>query len=372
MIWLEDSVCPCYNLARITVSGSVPQREEKMELLKRLSEAPGIPGREEAIRAIVREALSDQVSETTVDRLGNVIAHKKGTGPRVVVAAHMDEIGFLVSHVDEETGFLRIEPVGGFDPRTLIAHRVTVHARDAAIYGLIGIKPVHVLTDEERKKVPEMKDLFVDVGLPGKEAKEKVRVGDQVTLVQTFDEVGNLVTGKALDDRLGVYVGIEAMRRLKRHRADIYFVATVQEEVGLRGARTSAFAIAPDIGVALDSTIACDIPGVPTHEQVTRLGKGVAIKLKDSASISHPGLVQFLVKLAEDRKIPYQLEILPRGGTDAGAIQPAREGVAVVTISVPTRYVHTVVETAHKEDIEGAIKLLAAFLETCHKADLQL
>jgi endoglucanase len=284
----------------------------------------------------------------------------------------MDEIGFLVSHVDEETGFLRIDPVGGFDPRTLIAQRVAVHTRGTNICGLIGTKPVHILTEEERKKTPEMKDLFVDIGLDGKAAKEQVRVGDPVTLVQTFADLGNLVTGKALDDRLGVYVGIEALRRLKKHKAEVYFVATVQEEVGLRGARTSAFAIAPDIGVALDVTIACDIPGVPAHEQVSRLGKGVAIKVKDSASISHPGLVQFLVHLAEERKIQYQLEILPRGGTDAGAIQPTREGVAVITISIPTRYVHTVVESAHKEDIKAAINLLVAFLETCHEADLQL
>ena len=171
---------------------------------------------------------------------------------------------------------------------------------------------------------------------------------------------------------MGVYVGIEAVRRLGKHKADVYFIATVQEEVGLRGARTSAFAVAPDIGVALDVTIACDIPSVPAYEQLTCLGKGVAIKVKDAWSISHPGLVQFLVNLAEERKIRYQLEILPRGGTDAGAIQPAREGVAVVTISIPTRYVHTVVETAHKEDIEAAINLLVAFLETCHEADLRL
>ncbi len=343
-----------------------------MELLKRLSETPGIAGREEAMRGIVRDALTSHVDEISVDRLGNVIAHKKGTGPKVAVAAHMDEIGFLVSHVDEETGYLRIDPVGGFDPRTLIAQRVAVHARGGAKHGLIGTKPVHILTEEERKKVPEMKDLFVDIGLSGKEAKEQIRVGDPVTLVQTFAEVGNMVTGKALDDRLGVYVGIEALRSLGKHKADVYFIATVQEEVGLRGARTSAFAVAPDIGLALDVTIACDMPGVPAHEQVTRLGKGVAIKVKDSASISHPGLVQFLVNLAEERKITHQLEILPRGGTDAGAIQPAREGVPVVTISIPTRYVHTVVETAHKQDIEAAISLLVAFLETCHKADLQL
>jgi putative aminopeptidase FrvX len=352
----------------------MPQYQEggKMELLKRLSETPGIPGREEAIRVIVREALTGHVDDIKGDRLGNVIAHKKGSGPKVVIAAHMDEIGFFISHVDEETGFLRIEPAGGFDPRTLIAHRVTVHTRGGDIYGLIGIKPIHILTEEERKKTPEIKDLFVDAGLSGKEVKERVRVGDPVTLEQTFVDLGDFVTGKALDDRAGVYVGIEAAKRIVKHKADIYFVGTVQEEVGLRGARTSGFAVAPDIGVALDTTIACDIPGVPANEQITRLGKGVAIKVKDSASISHPGLVQFLVNLADERKIPYQLEILPRGGTDAGAIQAGREGVAVVTLSIPTRYVHTVVEAAHKADIEAAINLLVAFLETCHKADLQL
>jgi len=343
-----------------------------VELLRKLSEAAGIPGREEDVRGIARGALKGHVDTLEVDRLGNLIAHKKGKGPKVVVAGHMDEIGFIVSHVDEETGFLRIEPVGGFDPRTLIATRVTVHAAGGALVGLIGTKPVHILTDDEKRKELRIQDLFVDLGLPGKKVTKNVRVGDPVTLVQPFIEVGDLVSGKALDDRLGVYVGIEALRRLKTHQADVYFVGTVQEEVGLRGARTSAFTINPDIGVALDVTLACDMPGVSAHEQITKLGKGVAIKLKDSASISHPGLVRFLVDLAEAKKIPYQMEILPRGGTDAGAIQMARDGAAVVTLSVPTRYVHTVVEAAHRKDIEAAIKLLTAFLENCHKADLKL
>jgi putative aminopeptidase FrvX len=343
-----------------------------VELLRRLSEAPGVPGREEAIRALVREALVNHVDEIEVDLLGNLIAHKKGRGPKVVVAAHMDEIGFFVSHIDEENGFLRLEPVGGFDARTLIASRVVVHTEQGPLLGLIGIKPIHILTEEEKKKEIRIQDLFVDLGLPGKEVKERVRIGDPVTMYQTFAEVGELVSGKALDDRVGLYVGIEALRRLKDHKADIYFVATVQEEVGLRGARASAFAVAPEIGVALDTTLACDMPGVQPHEQITKLGKGVAIKVKDSASISHPGLVRFLVKLAEEKNIPYQMEILPRGGTDAGAIQLAREGAAVVTISIPTRYVHTVVEASHKKDIEAAIQLLTAFLERCHEAELRL
>lgn len=344
----------------------------EVELLKRLSEAAGVPGREEEIRTIVREAIASVVDEIQVDKLGNLIARKKGVGPKVVVAAHMDEIGFFVSHIDEETGFLRIEPVGGFDARTLIACRVLVHTENGPLLGLIGIKPVHILTEEEKKKEIRIQDLFVDVGLPGKAVKERVRLGDPVTLYQSFSEVGELVSGKALDDRLGLYVGIEALRGLQDHRADIYFVATVQEEVGLRGARASAFAVAPEIGVALDVTLACDMPGVQPHERITQVGKGVAIKVKDSASISHPGLVRFLIGLAEEQRIPYQLEILPRGGTDAGAIQLAREGAAVVTISIPTRYVHTVVEAAHKKDIEAAIQLLCAFLARCHEADLRL
>ena len=343
-----------------------------MELLKRLCEASGVPGREEGIRALIREALQGQVDELWVDRLGNLIARKKGEGPKVVVAAHMDEIGFLVSHVDEKTGYLRIEPVGGFDPRTLIAKRVVVHTASGPLVGLIGIKPIHILTEEEKKKEVKISDLFVDLGLPGDQVKDQVRVGDPVTLRQDFLEVGELVSGKALDDRVGVYVGIEALRRLQDHRADVYFVGTVQEEVGLRGARTSAFSIAPEIGVALDVTLACDMPGVQEHQQITKLGQGVAIKVKDSASISHPGLVRFLVKLAEEGDIPYQLEILPRGGTDAGGLQLAREGAAVVTLSIPTRYVHSVVEAAHKNDIQAAVDLLAAFLERCQEVDLRL
>lgn len=343
-----------------------------MELLRRLSEAAGIPGYEHEVRTICRQALEGHVDEIEVDRLGNVIGHKRGDGPKVALAGHMDEIGFLVSHVDTEKGFVRIDPVGGFDPRTLLASRVMVHTRDGALPGLIGSKPIHILTEEEKKKQLRITDLFVDLGLPGEQVKEKVRVGDPITLRQDFIEVGDLISGKALDDRLGVFVGLEAVRRMKGQQADVYFVGTVQEEVGLRGARTSAFSIAPDIAVALDVTVACDVPGVQPHEQVTALGKGVGIKLKDSASISHPGLVRFLVDLAEKRDIPYQMEILPRGGTDAGAMQLAREGAAVVTLSVPTRYVHSVVEAAHKDDIEATIALLTAFLETCHQADLQL
>jgi len=345
-----------------------------MELLKKLCEAHGVPGREEAVRALVVSELDKLCDEIRTDALGNVIALKRGSGrgPKVMLAAHMDEIGFLVSHVDEKTGFLRIDPVGGFDPKVLMAQRVVVHTDGEDLIGIIGSKPPHVLTEEERKKPIELKDLFIDLGLPADEVKKRVHIGDFVTLQQDFTEVGNLVSCKALDDRVGVYVMLEAVKRAKNHVCDIYAVATTQEEVGVRGARVSSFNIAPDIGVALDVTVASDVPGVGEHEHVTKLGAGVAIKIKDSLSISNPKLVRAMRELAENKKIKYQMEILPRGGTDAGAIQLTREGVAAITLSIPTRYLHSVVEAAHKDDIQAAIDLLAAFLETAHEVDYSL
>jgi putative aminopeptidase FrvX len=345
-----------------------------MELLKKLCEAHGVPGREEAVRTLVVSELKKICDEIRTDALGNVIALKKGNGrgPKVMLAAHMDEIGFLVSHIDEKSGFLRIDPVGGFDPRVLMAQRVIVHTEKGDLIGIIGSKPPHILTEEERKKPLELKDLFIDLGLPADEVKKRVSIGDFITLQQDFADVGNLVSCKALDDRVGVYVMIEAVKKAKKHVCDIYAVATTQEEVGVRGARVSSFNVAPDIGVALDVTVASDVPGVGEHEQVTKLGAGVAIKIKDSLSISNPKLVRTMRQIAEQKKIKYQLEILPRGGTDAGAIQMTREGVAAITLSIPTRYLHSVVEAAHKDDIQAAIDLLATFLEVAHESDYSL
>jgi len=343
-----------------------------MNLLKQLSEASGIPGHEEGIRKIITETLRGYVDTIKVDRLGNLIAHRKGKGPTVAIAAHMDEIGFIVSFIEKDSGFLRIHPLGGFDPKTLIAQRVIVHTKKGNLIGCIGSKPVHIMTDEERKKPPEMKDLFVDLGLPEKRVKESVDIGDTITLRQEFLTYENVVSGKALDDRVGLYIGIEAIKQAKNTACNLYFLGTTQEEVGLRGARVAGFAVKPQIGIALDVTIAADMPGVPGSQQITKFGKGVAIKLTDSASISHPGLVRAMCKLADERNIPYQMEILPRGGTDAGTLQMAQEGTAVVTLSLPTRYVHSVVEMAHTSDLKAAIDLLAAFIEMVDKLDITL
>ncbi len=341
-----------------------------MELLKRLCEAAGVPGYEVEVRRIVEEALEGHVDSVTTDALGNLIAHKPGDGPVVVVAGHMDEIGFFVSHVEEKTGFLRINPVGGFDPVNLVAQRVIVHTESGDLTGCIGRKAIHILREEEKKKPLELRDMFVDLGLPVEAVEEKVRIGDPVTLRQDFIEYGDLISCKALDDRVGVYVGIEALKRAKKAACDLYFVGTTQEEVGLRGAQVAGFATRPQIGIALDVTIAADTPDVPPKDRVTQLGKGVAIKVRDSASISHPALVRAMRRLAEENGIPYQMEILPRGGTDAGALQMAQEGAAVVTLSIPTRYVHSVVESLHPDDLEAAIALLAAFIENADGIDL--
>lgn len=346
-----------------------------LELLKRLTETAGIGGREERIRSIVIDELKDFVDEIKVDAMGNVIALKRGLGEnkkKVMISGHMDEIGFIVTFIDDK-GFLRLNPVGGFDPRTLVAQRVKVHGREDLDGVLMpGVKPVHLMSPDEAKKTLSVSDFFVDLGRSKEDVEKLVRIGDFVTLDRNFIEIGENFSAKALDDRAGVYIMIEAIKRLKDHNVDIYAVGSVQEEQGLRGATTSAYGVQPDIGVALDVTIAGDIPGGSPHAQISALGNGAAIKVMDSASISNYKLVNFMRELAVENDIKHQMEILPRGGTDAGAIERARTGCPVITLSLPTRYVHSNVETANKEDLENTIKLLVKFLENAHKGDFTL
>lgn len=351
----------------------------RLELLKRLCETPGIPGYEERIRALVIPELREVADEVSVDALGNVIAVKRGrggAGPRrkVMLAAHMDEIGFMVSHVDDQ-GFLRLQPLGGFDPRALFQQRVQVHAQDGQSYrGVLApaAKPAHLLDEAERNKAPKLAEYFVDLGLAAERVKATVKIGDMVTLDRTVEEIGDCVIGKAFDDRISVFVMIEALRELRETQCDLYAVATVQEEVGLRGARTAAYAVDPDISVALDVTLAVDLPGAAAQDRVTALGGGAAIKLMDSSHISNPKLVRALRETADREGIPYQFEVLPRGGTDAAAMQLARSGSAAITLSTPTRYVHTVNEMANKADVQAVITLLARFLERAHDIEYSL
>lgn len=339
-------------------------------LFERLATTPGISGREERIRQVVIEILEDLVDEVAVDRLGNVIGVRRGSRPRVMLSAHMDTIGFLARHIDDK-GFIWVSPVGGFDPRTLNAQRVLVSGAKDYI-GLMSpkSKPIHVLSEEERKKAPQIEDIYVDVMAPVEEVKENVPIGSPITLYRepVFNE--HSFSAPYLDDRLGVYVLLEALREARDTSAEIHAVVSVQEEVGLRGARTSAYGIDPDVGIALDITLATDTPGSDPTQVVTNLGKGVGITVMDGSSIADPRLVERFKTVAEKHGIDYQLEILPKGGTDAGTIQMSRAGVPVITISPPVRYVHTANEMASIKEVDASVDLMARFLETAEELDL--
>lgn len=342
------------------------------DLLKRLCESHGVASREERVRGVALEALRPLVDEVRIDSLGNAVCLKRGKGARrVMLAAHLDEIGFLVRHVDR-SGFLRVQPVGGFDARTLFAQRVFVHCANGDL--LRGVfmpaaKPIHLLAGE-RPQPPRIDEFFVDLGMSGEQVQEKVEIGDMITLDRTTERVGENIVGKALDDRVGVFVMIEALRRMQNPEVDVVAVATVQEEVGLRGALTAAYGIEPDIGVAIDVTLAVDVPGMKEHEAVSKLGQGAGIKVMDSSLLCDPRLVRRFREIARRDQIPYQMEVMPRGGTDAGSIQRSRTGVPSITLSIPARYVHTVNEMVAERDVDACATLLARFLEEAHTLDL--
>ena len=341
------------------------------ELFKKLVSTPGISGREERIRATVMDELKDLVDSVSVDDLGNLVGTRNGTGPKVMLSAHMDSIGFLVSHVDDK-GFLRVSPVGGFDPRTLVMQRVVVLGKEDYV-GLLApaTKPIHLLDADESKRPTKIEDLFIDLMMPAEEVKDNVSIGDPVSLLRSPVVTPHAVSAPYLDDRLGVYVLLAALRAASSTEAELCPVISVQEEVGLRGATTSAFGLQPDAGIALDVTIAGDLPGADKTQQVSALGEGVAIGLMDSGSISDPRLVDRFKQIAKQHDINHQLEILPRGGTDAGGIQLSRAGVPVITISIPIRYVHTANEMALVSDIEDTVALVARFMEGAHDLELK-
>ncbi len=333
----------------------------------------GAPGYEYEVRELVIEMLKDYADELRTDALGNVVAVKRGSrgSGKVMIAAHMDEIALMVSYI-EKNGFLRIQPVGGWNAIVLPGQRVTVVTEDGKkLRGVVGIKPPHIMKPEEAKQVPEIKDLFVDVGARSREDAEKlgITVGSLVVPERTAERLANpdLVTGKALDDRVGLAVMIHAFREASGFEPTLYAVATVQEEVGLKGARTAAYSVSPDVALALDVTVAADIPGISEADRVVEVGKGPAIKVMDGRSgtglITHPEVKKLLIKAAKEEGIPYQLEVLPGGTTDATIIALNKEGVPAGTVSIPTRYVHSPVEVLSLVDAANAVKLVNAFLK---------
>jgi putative aminopeptidase FrvX len=342
-----------------------------LDLLRELVEAHGVSGYEDDIRTIVRRELEPLVDEVRADRMGNLIAYKKGTGgQKLMIAAHMDEIGFVVKYIEKE-GFLRLKTLGGWDPRQMNSQRVVVKTEEGPLKGVLmyGTKPAHLLSDAEKKEGQQHTSFFVDLGISADEVKKRVRLGDPVTMDRPLVKTGDLLTSKAMDDRVSLYVMIEAVRAAGAHGAEVYAVATVQEEVGLRGAAAAGSGIVPDVVVAVDITLANDIPGVPEQDVTTTLGKGAAIKILDSSLICHPKVVAHFKRLAEKNNIPHQMEVLSAGGTDAGAVQQLHGGVPAFTLSIPTRYVHTVNETVHPGDVQACVDLLARYIEDCANGD---
>ncbi|WP_297508302.1 M42 family metallopeptidase [Thermococcus sp.] len=344
------------------------------ELLKKIVEAPGVSGYEFlGVRDVVIEAFKPYVDEIRVDKLGNVIAHRKGNGPKVMLAAHMDQIGLMVTHI-EKNGFLRVAPVGGVDPRTLIAQRFKVWVdKGKFIYGVGGSVPPHIQKPEERKKAPTWEQVFIDIGAESREEAEEmgVKIGTIITWDGRLERLGkHRLVSIAFDDRIAVYTLVKTAQELEKSDADIYFVATVQEEVGLRGAKVSAFGIDPDYGFAIDVTIAADVPGTPEHKHITELGKGTAIKIMDRSVICHPTIVRWMEELAKKYEIPYQWDILTGGGTDAGAIHLTKSGVPTGAISVPARYIHSNTEVVDERDVDAGVKLMVKVLE--HIGELEL
>lgn len=331
-----------------------------LELFKKITQVPGAPGFEHKIRNLVKEELKDCVDSLKTDDLGNLIAFKKGQNDKkVMVAAHMDEISFIITHIDDD-GFIKFHTLGGFDPKTLTAQRVIIHG-EKDIVGVMGSKPIHVLTAEEKAKPLKTQDFFIDTGLPAEEVKKHLSIGDPITRERTFIEMGEMVNSKSIDNRVSVYLLVEALKELKDKEVpyDIYAVFTTQEEVGIRGATAATLGIDPDFGINLDVTLAYDLPGASAHEKVTELGKGTAIKVLDGMTICDYRMVAYMKNLAKENNIDFQLEALTAGGTDTAGMQRySRGGCIAGGISIPTRYLHQVIEMANKKDIRDSIDLL--------------
>lgn len=363
----------------------MPKSTLNLDLLTRLCETPGVPGREERVRALIEKEIKGLFDEVRTDAMGSLICRRLpregkggkgknkagGTGraTRVMLLCHMDEIGFYVKGIDDQ-GFIRLNNAGGFDTRNLFSRRVLVCTDSGDLVGVMnpGGRPVHIASEEDKKKIPEVKEFTVDLGLKPEKVKKTVKIGDYVVMHEPAVEMGDKFVSKALDNRVACWLGIESVRAIVQsgasHACEIYVAFTVQEEVGLRGAHTASFGVEPDIGIGLDVTLACDTPGVPADEAVTRHGHGFGLHVMDGSFIADYRLINEVEALAKKQKITYQRTILSRGGQDGAAAQQARSGARAIGITVGTRYIHTVTEMIDKSDLEAARDILAAWIPT--------
>lgn len=343
------------------------------DLLKQICEETGTSGFEKRIRDFVVAEVTPLVDEVKIDHIGNVMAIKKGkSSKRVMLAAHMDEIGFIVSYIDPKSGIIYFNPLGGFDPKTLTSMRVLVHGKED-VMGVMGGKPIHLMTPAERGKTLTLGQYYIDTGLPVEKVLELVSVGNPITRLGPLEKMGDCVMGKSLDNRVSVFILIEALRELKHEDLpyDTYAVFTVQEEIGCRGALVATHTISPDFGICLDTTIAFDTPEAKPEERITSLGGGTAIKVMDSGTVCDYRMVEFMKQTADENKIPYQIELLTRGGTDTLGIQRMADNMGAIcgAISIPTRNIHQTIEMCHSEDIRLSIDLTKACLQNLDKYD---
>ena len=334
-------------------------------LLRQLVETPGVSGREEQVRDLVSARLAAFASNISTDAMGSLIAHIPGSGPRVALIAHMDEIGFLVSKIEPE-GFVRVMPVGGIDPRVFGAQKVTVHGRQDLL-GIVGSIPPHLQKKAsalEIKNALPIEESFIDLGLPAEQVHKKVRVGDPVTFAAAGWENEHAFFAKALDDRVGLFIMLSAVQQVKKPDCDLFLIASTQEEYGLRGAGPAVFSIQAQVAIALEGTVASDTPGLklPPNTQPTVQGKGPEIRISDGRMIADRRLVDFLVETAENAKIPHQVIVKNTGATDAAISQTTGLGVKTTALSVPTRYIHSPMSSVLKADVESSIGLVAAAL----------
>lgn len=352
--------------------------DETLTMLKDLTDARGIPGNEKEVREVFERYISPYADEVMNDNLGSSIAKKVGdeNGPKIMIAGHLDEVGFMVTRIDDK-GFVYFQTVGGWWNQVMLAQRVTIVTAKGDVTGVIGSKPPHVLSPEARKKPYDIKDMFIDIGASSKEEAEEfgVKPGDMIVPYFEFTPTKNekMLLAKAWDNRIGLAIAIEVLKQLKDtdHPNIVYSVGDVQEEVGLRGAKTAAHKIQPDIGFAVDVGIAGDTPGIKSHEADSKLGKGPQIILYDASMVSHKGLRDLVVETAEENNIPFQYASIAGGGTDSGSIHVTGNGVPSLSITVATRYIHSHAGILHRDDFENAVKLLVAVIKKLDREKVQ-
>src|SRR3954463_11053982 len=344
--------------------------DDTLLMLKELTDAKGIAGNEREPREVMKKYIAPFSDEVTSDNLGSLIAKKTGdeNGPKIIVTGHLDEVGFMITQIDKN-GFLKFQTVGGWWNQVMLAQRVTIVTRKGDMTGVIGSKPPHILSAEARKKPVEIKDMFIDIGASSREEVSEwgVRPGDMVVPYFEFTVMNNekMLLAKAWDNRIGCAIAINVLKALKdtNHPNVVYGIGAVQEEVGLRGSKTSTFKINPDIGFAVDVGIAGDTPGISEREAMSKMGKGPQVVIYDASLIAHKGLRDLVTDTADELGIPYQFESIPGGGTDAGSIHVTHNGVPAMAITIATRYIHSHAAMLHRDDYENAVKLIVEVIK---------